>query len=102
MALVAFERFFTGVCPNVSLKKPWPTERFATDLALTGKGVCSNVHLERAHGLVLFAAVLAAEIVVLVADNLEGLLHGHGRVVAVVVVGGAHHKVHGGSGGGRA
>lgn len=32
------------------------------------------MHLERAHGLVLFATILATEIVVLVSDYLEGLL----------------------------
>lgn len=36
--------------------------------------MCPDMHLERAHGLVLFATILATEIVVLVSDYLEGLL----------------------------
>lgn len=84
MALVTFEWLFTGVCPNVSLEKPGPTEGFAADFALAGEGMRSDVHLERAHRLVFFATILAAEIVVLVTDYLEGLLHGSGRVGAQV------------------
>lgn len=41
----------------------------------------SDVHLEGAHGLVLLVAVLTAEVIVLVADNFEGL-----RLEGLVVV----------------
>lgn len=45
-----------------------------------------DVHLEGSHGLVLFAAVLAAEIVVLVSDDLEWLWLEYTVVVELLVL----------------
>lgn len=81
MALVAFEGLLAGVGADVALEQPGPAEGLAAYFALAGQRVGAHVHLERAHRLVLLAAVLAAKVVVLVADDLErlrleyGLLH---------------------------
>ena len=52
----------------------------------------ADVHLKGAHGLVLFAAVLAAEVVVLVADDLERLRLENGALL--LALGQVHLQVH--------
>lgn len=46
VAVLARERFFAGVGPDVSLEKPRPTERLTAEFALAGQCVRSYVHLE--------------------------------------------------------
>lgn len=84
MALVALEGLLARVRPDVALKQPRSAEGLAADFALARQCVRSDVHLEGSHGGVLLAAVLAAEVVVLVPDNLEGLLLGLEHLVVVV------------------
>ncbi len=55
-AIVARERFFTGVNANMPLEKPRSRETFSANVTLARQRVCANVHLQsRERGVTLVA-----------------------------------------------
>lgn len=62
IANIALERLLAGMGPDVTLQQPGSRERFAANVALARQRMRADVHLQRAHRRVLFAAVLAEEL----------------------------------------
>jgi hypothetical protein len=78
MAVVAAERLLARMRSNVSLKKPWPRESFAAEMAFAGQRVRSDVHLQSSSRRVDLAAFVAChgflDLIALVSSTMELLM----------------------------
>lgn len=70
-AVCALEGLLTRVGADVSLEQPGAGEGLATQLALTGQGVCADVHLQGPQARVRLLTVLAAELLFHLVDAME-------------------------------